>query len=257
MSKRLQTGKDLLEKGQFEQAIKELSIQISSEKDNLEAIYLRGIAFRKLGKLDASLKDFDKAVSINPKNPDLFSDRAIVYHLMNRGEEAMQDMNVSVAMDAENAFRYSCRAYMREMLKDTNGAMEDYNKAISLDPGDEVSLNNRGLLEEKLGRIKEANKSFSASDNILKKKGKYVENKITKNIQKDELKVKRSADGGVSFESPKKQKVIAEKEVAKQKELNKRVGLKSYLQTLKEVLSSKEELASFFKFVKDLITKKG
>ena len=55
MSKRLQAGKDLLEKGQFEQAIKEFSIEISSNKDDIQAVYLRGIAYRKVGNLDASL----------------------------------------------------------------------------------------------------------------------------------------------------------------------------------------------------------
>ena len=256
MSKRLQKGKDLLEKGQFELAIKELSIQISSEKENIQAIYLRGIAFRKLGKLDASLKDFDKAISINPQNPDLFSDRAIVYHLMNRGEDAMKDMDLSVSMDPENAFRYSCRAYMREILDDTKGAMDDYNKAILLDPDDEVSLNNLGLLQEKLGKMKEANKSFKSSDEILKQKGKYVENKTTKNLEKDELKIKRSADGGVSFESPKKQEDLSKKLPIDDENNKQKVGSSAYFQTLKEVFSSKDELISFFRFVKSLFFKK-
>ena len=41
------------------------------------------------------------------------------------------------------------------MLKDTKGAIADYNKAIELDPEDEISLNNLGLLQEKVGRMKE------------------------------------------------------------------------------------------------------
>ena len=255
MSKRLQAGKDLLEKGQFEQAIKELSIQISSTPEDIQAIFLRGVAFRKLGKLDASLKDFDKAIKINPLNPDLFSDRAIVYHLMDRGNDAMTDMNTSVSMDDKNAFRYSCRAYMRDILNDTDGAMEDYSMAIQLDPTDEISQNNLGLLQEKLGKMKEASQSFKAADEILKKKGKYIENSSTKGIQKDELKVKRSADGAVSFESPKKQKKIIEKQTEKTRAANKRIGLNAYLNTLKKVFSSKEELNSFLKFIKDFFVK--
>ena len=256
MSKRLQAGKDLLEKGQFEQAIKEFSIQISSSPEEIQAIYLRGVAFRKLGKLDSSLKDFNKAILINPKNPDLFSDRAIVYHLMSKSEEAIADMNTSVLLDDENGFRYSCRAYMRDLLGDNNGAIEDYNKAILLDPRDEVSQNNLGLLQEKLGKMKEANQSFKASDDILKEKGKYVENSSTKGVQKDELKIKRSADGGVSFESPEKQKFVEEKRVLEEKSKSKRVGFSTYLDTLKEVFSSKEELNAFFNFTKDFFTKK-
>ena len=143
MSKRLQAGKDLLEKGLFEQAIKEFSIQISSSPEEIQAIYLRGVAFRKLGILDSSLKDFNKAILINPKNPDLFSDRAIVYHLMSKSEEAIADMNTSVLLDDENGFRYSCRAYMRDLLGDTNGAIEDYNKAIA---GLEFPISRDGLL---------------------------------------------------------------------------------------------------------------
>jgi Tfp pilus assembly protein PilF len=257
MSKRLQTGKELLEKGQYAQAVKELTIHISSQGDDIQAIYLRGIAYRKTGQLDASLKDFDKAIKLNPQNPDLFSDRAITYHLMNRGEEAIKDMNGAVTLDPDNPFRYSCRAYIRELLDDTSGAMEDYEKAIVLEPNDEVSFNNLGVLQEKLGKITDAQKSFKASDDILKSKGKYTENKETTHLQKDELKIKQSADGKVSFESPKKQQKVAEKQKEIEIEtVGRKVGLSTYLLTLKEVFSSKEELSSFFKFVKSLFTKK-
>lgn len=259
MSKRLQAGKDLLEKGQYEQAIKELTILISSDKEDIQAIYLRGIAHRKTGRFDASIKDFDKAISINPQNPDLFSDRAITYNLMQKGPEAIKDMNAAVTLDANNPYRYSCRAYIRELLDDTSGAMEDYQKAIDLDATDEVSLNNLGVLQEKLGKISEAKKSFQASDDILKKKGKYTENKETTNLQKDELKINQSADGKVSFESPKKQEKLAEKEKEEEeieiKTVGRKVGVSTYFQTLKEVFSSKEELNSFFKFVKSFFVK--
>jgi tetratricopeptide (TPR) repeat protein len=256
MSKRLQEGKSLLEKGLFDQAIKELTIQISSEKEDIQAIYLRGIAHRKIGRLDASLKDFDKAIGINSQNPDLFSDRAITYNLMQRGQEAIKDMNAAVALDPDNPYRYSCRAYIRELLDDSAGAIEDYQKAITLDATDEVSLNNLGVLQEKLGKISEAKKSFQASDDILKKKGKYTENKATTNLKKDELKINQSADGKVSFESPEKQQKIADKEKEVEiKTVGRKVGVSTYLQTLKEVFSSKEELSSFFKFVKSFFVK--
>lgn len=254
MSKRLQAGKDLLEKGQFEQAIKELSIQISSEKEDIQAIYLRGIAYRKLGDLNASLKDFDRAISINPQQADLLCDRAIVYHFMQKGDAAIADMNRAVEMEPENPFRYSSRAYIREMLKDTKGAIADYNKAIELDPEDEISLNNLGLLQEKVGRMKEAQKSFKKSDSILKQKGRYVENKETLDLKKDELKINRTADGKISFESQKKEKAVKEEEV-QVKTVGRKIGFSEYLKTLKKVFSSKEELGSFFEFVRTFFKK--
>ena len=104
--------------------------------------------------------------------------------------------------------------------------------------------------------MKEANKSFKSSDEILKQKGKYVENKTTKNLEKDELKIKRSADGGVSFESPKKQEDVAKKEPVDDKNNRQKVGSSAYFQTFKEVFSSKDELISFFRFVKSLFVKR-
>ena len=254
MSKRLQTAKDLLEKGLFQQAIKELSIQISSEKDNIQAIYLRGIAYRKLGKLDTSLNDFNKVIKLNPQQADLYNDRAIVYHLMNRGDEALSDLDKSVDLDPKNAYRYACRAYIREQLQDNQGAVEDYTKANEIDPEDEVSFNNLGVLQEKLGKIKEAQKNFKVADDILKKKGEFTPNKATEKLEKSELKINRSADGKVSFESPKKQVEVAKKQTEKPQE--QKVSFSSYLQTFKEVFSSKDELNSFIDFVKNFFGKK-
>ncbi len=253
MGKRLQAGKDFLEKGFYEKAIKEFTIQLSSEKEDMQSIYLRGIAYRKQGKLTESLKDFDKAIRLNPNQADLLSDRAITYHLMNRGEEAIKDLDKAVELDITNPYRYSCRAYVKEQLKDAQGAISDYNKAVELDPQDEVSFNNLGVLQEKLGKIQEAQKNFKTADEILKNKGQFTPNKETEKLDKQELKINHSADGKVSFESPKKQKEIAEKQTSIPK--NEKVSLSTYFQTLKSIFSSKKELELFVDFVKSFFKK--
>ncbi len=254
MSKRIQEGKKLLENGQFEKAIDTLTIQITSNPNDVQAIYLRGIASRRLNKYDDSLKDFNKAISLSGSHAELYSDRGILFHIMGDGESALKDFDKAVELEPQNPYRYSSRAYIKDHHKDSKGAIADYEKAIELDPEDEISRNNLGLILERMGRIKEAKKNFMISDKLLKKKGKYVENEEFKDIVKEELEIKKSADGKVSFKSNEKKKALEQK---KKKEAEEsKLTVSSYFNVLKTIFTSKEEFKSFIDFIKSLLSKK-
>lgn len=254
MSKRIQEGKQLLENGQFEKAIDTLTIQITSNPNDVQAIYLRGIASRRLNKLNDSLKDFNKAISLSAFHAELYSDRGITYHMMQDGEAALRDFDKAVELEPENPYRYSSRAYIKDHHKDSKGAIADYEKAIELDPEDEISRNNLGLILERMGKIKEAKKNFMISDKLLKKKGKYVENDEFKDIVKEELEIKKSADGKVSFKSAEKKKALQEKEEKESKET--KLTVSGYFGVLKSIFTSKDEFNSFLDFIKSLFSKK-
>ena len=254
MSKRILEGKKLLENGQFEKAIDTLTIQITSNPNDVQAIYLRAVAGRKLNNFSQSLKDFNKAIELNSDHAELFSDRGILFHMMEDSEKALADMDKAVMLELNNPFRYSSRAYIKDYYKDTKGAIADYEKAIELDPDDEISRNNLGLILERMGRMKEAKRNFMISDKLLKRKGKYVENEEFKDIIKDELEIKKSADGKVSFKSQSKLK--KEQDIKSDQKDQSKLTVAGYWNTLKTIFTSKGEFHEFLSFVKSLFIKK-
>ena len=99
------------------------------------------------------------------------------------------------------------------------GALADYNKAIELDPEDAISLNNRGLIEEKLGRMHLAQESFSQADMLS------------------------GVDLSTASESQMEQKKVDER--PKREE----IGIKYYMTILKKLLSSSSERKKFYRFL--------
>ena len=253
MSKRILEGKKLLENGQFEKAIDTLTIQLTSSPNDVQAIYLRAIAARKLNNFSLSLKDFNRAIELNTDHAELFSDRGILFHMMQDSDKALADMDQAVLLDANNPFRYSSRGFIKDYYKDSKGAIADYEKAIELDPDDEISRNNLGLILERLGRMKEAKRNFMISDKLLKRKGKYVDNEEFKDIIKEELEIKKSADGKVSFKSQDKKK--SEQVIEANAKEKSKLTLSGYWRTLSTVFSSKGEFYEFLVFVKSLLVK--
>ncbi|WP_281643974.1 tetratricopeptide repeat protein [Bacteroides zoogleoformans] len=67
---RLKTIKELINKGDAEQAIGLLDEMLQTDfphKD--EAYYLRGNAYRKLGNWQQALNDYRRAIDLNPQSP--------------------------------------------------------------------------------------------------------------------------------------------------------------------------------------------
>jgi len=163
---KLEKGKALFEKQDYQKAITELTNFLLEEKNNADALYTRAICFRKVEDFEKSIADLSTILIRLPDEATLFCERGISHFHNKNITAAMEDMNKAVELDSDNPFRYSSRAYIRANV-DVEGAMEDYQKAIKLDPEDAISYNNLGLLEENLGKMSSAKNRFRAADKII------------------------------------------------------------------------------------------
>ena len=121
----------------------------------------------KAGQYDLALEQIQAALQIDKSHPVLLAERGTIYMYMKRKEEALEDMHLAVYLQPENPYRYSSRAYVRDFFGDTAGAIEDYEKCLELDPEDIIAMNNLGLLIEKQGNRKKAEKYFKETDELL------------------------------------------------------------------------------------------
>ncbi len=121
----------------------------------------------KNGKFQVALEYINLALGENKSHPVLLAERATIFMYLKRKEEALEDMDLAIYLDPENPYRYSSRAYVKDFFGDLAGAIEDYEKCLTLDPEDIIAHNNLGLLIEKQGNMKKAQRHFQQADELL------------------------------------------------------------------------------------------
>jgi len=118
---------------------------------------------------------FDNLIYLFPDEPNLYGDRGVVHIHLNNKSEALNDFDKAVELDGNYGFRYASRAYAKDYFGDTAAAIFDYEYAIQLDPEDAISVNNLGLLQEKLGYQQKAKQNFEKADRLAKMNEAYDE----------------------------------------------------------------------------------
>jgi Flp pilus assembly protein TadD len=129
----LQSGRDYLNAGRYNEAIAELSTAASLDPTLSEAHNLLGVAYNQKGFGDRAKESFERAVKNDPEDVDT---------LNNLGFALYQNGNYRAAVDR---------------LK----------RAAKLAPTDERVLNNLGLALCRLGKIDDAYKSFARAGGPL------------------------------------------------------------------------------------------
>lgn len=138
---------------------------------------------------DKAVDLLTKAINQEPNNANYYSHRGVSRFHLGLQKEAIADMNKSVELEPDYSYRYASRAYIRSTVGDVKGAIADYEKAIELDPEDSVSLNNLGMMQEKMGYDNKAKENFERADHLaelLDENGiDYKEEIKPRNIQKE------------------------------------------------------------------------
>ncbi|MDA0729231.1 MAG: tetratricopeptide repeat protein [Bacteroidetes bacterium] len=100
------------------------------------------------------------------QDPDAMHDRAVCHFHCGEGDLALKWLDLAVEVQPEYSYRYASRGWMKQALQDDEGARLDYEKALVLDPEDAITLNNLGLLEERMGYKKQARERFKVSNEL-------------------------------------------------------------------------------------------
>lgn len=134
---------------------------------------------------------FDNLVYLFPEEANLYSDRGVLQIHLNNKIKALADFDKAVELDVQYGYRYASRAYAKDYFGDTESALVDYELAVKLDPEDAISINNLGLLQEKLGYQKKAKENFERADRLAKMNEAYSElmqiESPTENLIQDKL----------------------------------------------------------------------
>lgn len=195
-------------------------------------------AMRKVNENDfeSAIELFGEALKSDSNKETIYYNRAVAYLNLEKLDLAIFDFNKLIDLDSNNAFYYSCRAFAKARTKDKKGALADYEIAITLDPDNPITYNNMGLVQEEIGYMEKAQKSFKQSDDLRKKE---EANKVI-NINVDQQNAKEVES---RIENAKK---VAEAEQSLDNEVEKSKG-----QVVKEVFTDKSTFKEFIDFIKN------
>ena len=241
----LDKGKKLFNEDKFEEALTLFTSFLAENKNHGDALFFRGLTYRKIGKFQDSIDDLTLLIKRLPDEADLYSERGVSYYHLKEYKTALLDMDRAVELQPKNPYRYSSRAYIKAYI-DVDGAIADYEQATILDPKDDIAYNNLGLLLEKRGKLKAAQEKFRKSNEIIgydPTKRQAKENSVE--IEGVDAETMKNVDSRID-----KAKKTAETESISEENSKESIG-----KVMLDVFRDKETRKEYFNFIKGMFKK--
>lgn len=93
----LKEASESFDKGDYQAAVTLLSRVVSADKNNVEALVKRGVAYVKLKQKERALQDFDRAKQVAPDSPRVALVRGACLYEMKRYEDALPELEMAAA----------------------------------------------------------------------------------------------------------------------------------------------------------------
>lgn len=160
---------------QFGPAAESYGALLELTPQNLEALNLRGIAYRKSGQFEKALADHTRLIEAMPDQAYAYTARANDYLLMGQCERARPDYEQACKLrgqpcqlgcqiaNAEHAAGHFQRGLALMKQGRYAEALQAYDQALVLTPQDANALINRGVVHYELGNFRQALADQSAA----------------------------------------------------------------------------------------------
>jgi tetratricopeptide (TPR) repeat protein len=138
-------GGDWLDKGEWDNAIKDFDECIRLDPTNASAFVSRGIAWAQKKDYDKAIRDYDGAIRLGPKNALALYNRGIAWHDKKEYDKAIRDYDDAIRLDPRNAFYFIGRGLAWTHKLEYDKAIRDYDEAVRLNPNYALTFRNRGV----------------------------------------------------------------------------------------------------------------
>lgn len=153
-------GTALVRVGSIDQAVAAIDRALMADREDQQALVVRGVALHGLGKNAAALDSYARAIAADLSNPSAFYNLGVTLAALGRLDDAIQSYRRCVALDQGNqtgwinlgnAFRISARI---------EESLDAYHRAIVFNPGSVDPLGNFGVALQDFGRSDHASLAF-------------------------------------------------------------------------------------------------
>ena len=139
-------GLSAMDKGDFDQAIKDFTTAIEIKPDFFGAYNNRGVAYREKHDFDTAIQNYDKAIEIKPDLADAYNNRGIAYGGKHDFDTAIQNYNKAIEIKPDLADAYNNRGIAYGEDRDFDTAIQNYDKAIEIKPRLAEAYYGRGIV---------------------------------------------------------------------------------------------------------------
>ncbi len=116
------------------------------------ALFLRGLVNEDLGENEQALNDLDRSIELDQSTSGPLRERARMNYGKKGAKAAETDLLKAVEVDPNDSLSWRFLADLYRLERVPQDALECYTKVVEIDPSDSVAWNNRGLIQETLGR---------------------------------------------------------------------------------------------------------
>jgi tetratricopeptide (TPR) repeat protein len=125
-------GRAHLAREDFAAAFEDGMLAVQTGPEVGTAYQLRGIAYRRAGKMAEALADFDKAVALAPEMANYF-ERGATYQEIGKHDLAIEDFNEVIKFDSMNSQAYHALSKSYRALGNIKQAEADHHEGRRLD----------------------------------------------------------------------------------------------------------------------------
>jgi len=127
-------GRENLDLGNFDEAIRCLKKAIEIDPNAFDAYYYLGLAYARRGDFHEASIYFSKAIDINPKYIEAYRRRGEVQIALVNYKGAIENFDQVIKLDPKNPTSYLSRCTAKFLDRNYNQAIEDCSKSIELNP---------------------------------------------------------------------------------------------------------------------------
>ena len=137
-------GKAYLNRGDYDNAIENLTQAILLKPDKALAYFWRGKAYLDKGNYDSTITDLTQAILLKPDYVNAYVSRANAYYKKEDYDNAISDLTEAIELKPDDAYAYFGRGRTYYYKGDYDNAILDFTKAIELKPDDAYAYFGRG-----------------------------------------------------------------------------------------------------------------
>jgi tetratricopeptide (TPR) repeat protein len=145
-----------VEKGSYDDAIRDLSEALRLNPSGVEAYWARGYAYQLKGDLDKALSDYAEYLSHDQNAGRVYSDRGLIYLQRKEWAKAVDDFSESIRCEPDNSYAYFDRGSALAELGELDGALASLDAAISMNPTLAEAYQIRATVHRKRGELDRA-----------------------------------------------------------------------------------------------------
>ena len=128
----LQRGIYSLRQGEYESAVRQLTVALTYTDQPAEGLIQRGFAYEKALRPAEALADYSQAIRLNPQADQAYSNRGSVYFRQEHYERALADYNQALTLDSAQAKVWYNRGLTHQRLGHRDTACQDLQRALAL-----------------------------------------------------------------------------------------------------------------------------